>query len=107
MTVNEYQRLAARTMNTALTRNQTLCHSLFGMAGEMGEIHSIYQKVYQGHQIKAEELQKKIGDLLWMVAELCTVSEWSMEDICQMNIDKLKARYPDGFTAERSINRDE
>ena len=46
MTINEYQKLAARTMNTALTRNETLCHALFGMAGEMGEIHSIYHPDY-------------------------------------------------------------
>lgn len=107
MTVNEYQKLAARTMNLALTRNETLCHALFGMAGEMGEIHSIYQKVYQGHQIKTDDLKKEVGDLLWMVAELCTINEWNMEDICKMNIDKLIARYPDGFKAERSLNRDE
>ena len=105
MTVNEYQTLAARTMNVALTRHEALCHSLSGMSAELGEVHSIYQKVYQGHQIVTEDLQKEVGDLMWMIAEFCTVNGWKLDDICQMNIDKLKARYPDGFSAERSVFR--
>lgn len=107
MTLNEYQRLAGRTINNALTRHETLCHALSGMSGELGEIHSIYQKVYQGHQINVEDLKKEVGDLLWMIAEFCTINGFKLDDICQMNIDKLIARYPDGFSAERSLNRDE
>ena len=105
MTVNEYQTLAARTMNVALTRHEALCHALSGMSAELGEVHSIYQKVYQGHQIITEDLQKEVGDLMWMIAEFCTVNGWKLDDICQMNVDKLKARYPDGFSEDRSVNR--
>lgn len=107
MTVNEYQKLAARTINLALNENGVRYHSLFGIAAESGEILSIYQKAYQGHLIKNDDLKKEIGDLLWMIAELCTINKWDMDDICQMNIDKLIARYPDGFSAERSLYRDE
>lgn len=105
MTLNEYQELARRTMNGTLRKEQTLRHALFGMCGELGEIHSIYQKVYQGHQIRREDLQKEIGDLLWFVAELCTVNGFALDEIAQMNIDKLKARYPAGFDADHSLHR--
>lgn len=107
MTINAYQKLAGRTINVALTREQCLRHALFEMCGELGEIHSIYQKVYQGHKIKVEDLKHEVGDLLWGIAEFCTVNGWDMEDVCRMNIEKLKARYPDGFSAERSVNRAE
>ena len=106
MKMTEYQDLAARTINHKLTREEMLRHSLFEMCGELGEIHSIYQKVYQGHKIRVEELKEEVGDLLWGIAEFCTVNGWKLEDIALTNIKKLKARYPEGFTEEQSLNRD-
>lgn len=105
MTGNEYQRLAARTMDFNWTNSQQTRHALHGMVGEIGEIHSIYQKAYQGHPVDPEHLQKEVGDLLWFVAEYCTASGWTLEEVMQANIDKLQARYPDGFEAERSLHR--
>lgn len=105
MTGNEYQKLAARTINRNLSYNDCLNHSLHGMVGEIGEIHSMFQKVYQGHEVSSEHLKKEVGDLLWFVAEMCSALEWEMEDVMQTNIDKLRARYPEGFEVEKSINR--
>lgn len=106
MEANEYQNLAARTINTSLTKDELEKHALFGMVGEIGEIHSIYQKIYQGHKLNPEHLKKELGDLLWFIAEFCTVCEWTMEEIIQMNIDKLKSRYPKGFDSDKSLHRD-
>ena len=106
MTLNEYQQLAERTMNRRLNREETLRHALFEMCGELGEIHSIYQKVYQGHQIRTEDLKKEVGDLLWGIAEFCTVNGFPLEEIARLNIEKLKARYPEGFDAEHSLHRE-
>lgn len=105
MTPNEYQELAARTINKDLTNTGMANHALHGMVGEVGEIHSLYQKVYQGHALDPEHLKKELGDLLWFVAEYCTACKWNLEDVMQLNIDKLRARYPEGFEAERSLNR--
>lgn len=107
MTGNEYQVLAGRTINKYLARWESILHALHGMSGEVGEIHSIYQKSYQGHKINEEHIQKELGDLLWFIAELCTCYDWNLDDIMKGNIDKLLARYPDGFEAERSLNRKE
>jgi len=103
--MNEYQELAARTINSSLTREETLRHALFEMCGELGEIHSIYQKVYQGHKIMVEDLKQEVGDLLWGIAEFCTVNGFRMEDIARLNIEKLKKRYPEGFDPDRSLHR--
>lgn len=107
MRVDEYQTLAARTINKSLTPVEMLLHALHGLSAEVGELHGIYQKSYQGHEVKDEDLKKEVGDVAWMLAEFCTAKGWELEDICQMNIDKLRRRYPQGFSEERSIHREE
>lgn len=107
MTANEYQELAARTINSDLNVGQKELHALHGMIAEIGELHSIYQKAYQGHSMTKEHVQKELGDLLWFIAEYCTVLDWTLEEIMIMNIEKLYGRYPDGFDAEQSLNRAE
>lgn len=107
MTGNEYQKLAERTINSTLANVDAEMHALHGMVGEIGELHSIYQKEYQGHEIQEEHLKKELGDLLWFIAEYCTVNGWTLEEIMQLNIAKLKARYPEGFDEAKSLNRAE
>lgn len=105
MYLNEYQALAARTINKDLSNAQKAAHALHGMVAEVGELHGIYQKIYQGHSGDLEHIKKELGDLLWFIAEYCTSFNWNLEDIAQMNIEKLKARYPEGFDADHSLNR--
>lgn len=105
MTGNEYQELAARTINKKLNTGQQALHALFGMASEVGELHGIHQKYYQGHTLNREHMKKELGDIMWMVAEYCTSQGWKLEEIMLLNIEKLKARYPEGFEVEKSLLR--
>ena len=105
MTGNEYQVLAARTINKDLTDEGQARHALHGMVGEIGELHSIYQKLYQGHKCDGEHAKKELGDLMWFIAEYCTAMNWNLDDVMQLNIDKLRARYPEGFDADHSLHR--
>lgn len=107
MTVTRYQELAGRTINAKLDYVSIQNHALHGMVGEIGELHSLYQKVFQGHGLDETHAMKEVGDLLWFIAEYCTAMGWKMEDVCQMNIDKLIARYPDGFDETKSLHRAE
>ena len=104
MTGNEYQKLAARTISSHV-RVAQLSHALFGLMSEVGELSGLYQKEFQGHSFDPEHAKKEVGDILWMIAEYCTGMGWDLEDIMQLNIDKLKARYPNGFDPQRSIHR--
>lgn len=106
MQISHYQDLAARTINRKLSFQELIRHALFGLCGEVGEIHSLFQKRYQGHDFKSDDLRKEIGDCCWMLAELCTAHGWSLDEICAENIEKLRKRYPEGFSAERSIHRE-
>lgn len=107
MFLNEYQEQAARTINKELPPEGMERHALHLMAAECGEIHGLFQKTYQGHGFESEHLKKEVGDLLWGIAELCTANGWKLEEVARMNIDKLRARYPEGFSSERSLNRSE
>lgn len=107
ITGNEYQRLAARTIRKDMPWTDGEMHALHGMVGEIGELHSLYQKVYQGHCFCDDHAMKELGDLMWFIAEYCTINGWDLEDVMQRNIDKLIARYPEGFEAEKSLHRAE
>lgn len=105
MEANVYQVLAARTIRNGLKNHDYKYHALHGMASEIGEIHGIYQKVFQGHKAEEEHIKKELGDLLWFIAEYCTASGWGLSEVMQLNIDKLKARFPEGFEVEKSLHR--
>lgn len=107
LTGNAYQRMAERTIDRNLKVVDVEYHALHGMVGEIGEIHSIFQKEYQGHDIEEEHLKKEVGDLLWFIAEFCSANSWELEEIMRMNIKKLEERYPEGFEVEKSLHRRE
>ena len=107
ITLNEYQRLAARTIRKDMGNVAMTNHALHGMVSEVGELHGLHQKVYQGHMLDEDHAKKELGDALWFIAEYCTAHKWKLGDIAQMNIDKLMARYPDGLSEEKSLHRAE
>ena len=107
MEARDFQEKAARTINPSLYDYEIEQHALHGMASEIGELHGLYQKAYQGHEFDEEHAQKELGDLLWFVAEYCTAMNWDLGLIMMKNIAKLASRYPDGFKEEDSLNREE
>ena len=77
-----------------------------GLCGEAGEAIDLVKKhLAQGHVLDKERLAKELGDIAWYLAETAHVLGYSLEEILQMNIDKLQKRYPNGFSVEQSINR--
>lgn len=106
MQINEYQQLAMRTSNGFLTPTGHLENGALGLAGEGGEVADLVKKhLFQNHPLDKQHIAKELGDLCWYIAETATAIGYDLEDIMQMNIDKLKARYPEGFDAERSLHR--
>ena len=77
-----------------------------GLCGESGEAIDLVKKyLMQGHDLDKAHLAKELGDVAWYLAETATAIGYDLETILQANIDKLKARYPDGFDAARSMHR--
>lgn len=108
MTANEYQTLAMRTLNPAMEKRDILINGVMGLCGEAGEAIDIVKKhLAQGHELDREQLIKELGDVAWYLAETAYALDVSLDDVFERNISKLRARYPDGFEAEKSIHRAE
>lgn len=109
MKINEYQELALRTANTDAMKikEEAMLNGALGLNGEAGEIADLIKKNrFQGHGIDREDMAKELGDVCWYIALLAYSIGFDLETIMQMNVDKLKKRYPEGFDAERSLHRE-
>ncbi len=85
MNVNDYQREAMTLLNPVLTEKDVLMNALMGLCGESGEAIDLMKKhLYQGHALDRDKLIKELGDI----------------------VDKLHARYPQGFDTQRSQHRE-
>lgn len=106
MDMNTYQALALRTCNPALDAQQRLTNGALGLAGESGEAADLVKKhLFHGHALEEDKLKKELGDVLWYVALLADALGLSLGEVAQHNVDKLRARYPEGFDAQRSQRR--
>lgn len=107
MTVNEYQKLAMVTLNRDLDKKEILTNAVMGLCGESGEACDLVKKhLFHGHELDREALIKELGDVAWYLAEAAEALEIPLEEVFEKNIEKLKKRYPEGFSSERSINRE-
>ncbi len=108
MTINEYQKLAMTTLNPDLDKKDVLINGVMGLCGESGEVIDIVKKhLAQGHELDKEKIIKELGDVAWYMAEIATVLDVELEDVLTQNIEKLRKRYPEGFSTKKSIHRDE
>ena len=106
MTINEYQQKAMTFLNPALDEKDVLINGVMGLCGESGETIDIVKKwLAQGHELDKEKLKKELGDVAWYLAETAYALGLDLESVLQGNIDKLSARYPEGFSPEKSIHR--
>ena len=107
MTINEYQKEALRTANETIPRRLVL-NGVLGLCGESGECADIVKKSeFQCHPLDTEHLAKELGDVAWYLAVTAHSIGYDLETVLQMNVDKLRKRYPDGFDAKRSLKRQE
>lgn len=107
MTVSEYQKLAMVTQNKELDKKDVLIVGVMGLCGESGEAIDLVKKhIAQGHELDKEHLLEELGDIAWYLAETAYALDADLEDVFEANIAKLKKRYPEGFDAERSKNRE-
>ena len=91
---------------------ERLLTAAVGMSAEAGEFTEIIKKIiFQGKPVNQENLfhlKRELGDIMWYVSQACLGLDISLEEVIQMNFEKLSARYPEGaFSIERSENRKE
>lgn len=106
MTINEYQHEALRTESGVSKEYPRILNGLMGLNGEAGEAIDILKKhLFQGHELDKSHLAKELGDVAWYLAISADAIGYDLETIFQMNVDKLRTRYPEGFDSEHSVNR--
>lgn len=104
MTLNDYQ-IKAMVTNAPCSDNDT--YSLFGLIAEVGELADKVAKAVRkdylyidGNDIHlrvniadlSEGIKKELGDVLWFVAHFAQRFGWSLEEVAQLNLDKLADR---------------
>lgn len=105
-TLDGYQTEAARTAPFIATPDAALALCGLGIAGEAGEVADEIKKVlFHGRALDKDKLVKEAGDVLWYIAHLCTTLGVDLSDVANANLDKLRTRYPEGFSAADSAAR--
>jgi len=89
---------------------ERLLTAAVGMSAESGEFIEIVKKmIFQGKPVNEENLfhlKRELGDVMWYVAQACMALDTSFDEIVEMNVEKLKKRYPGGeFNVHKSENR--
>ena len=91
---------------------ERLLTAAVGMSAESGEFTEIVKKmIFQGKPVNDDNLfhlKRELGDIMWYVAQACMALDTDFNEIIEMNVDKLKSRYPGGeFDVHYSENRKE
>lgn len=106
MKINEYQKAALVTENKETAQHLRIVNGVLGLVGESGECADMIKKhMFQGHELDNEHLAKELGDICWYIAIAADALGYDLETIMQMNVNKLRKRYPEGFDSNKSINR--
>ena len=89
-----------------------LITAAFGLTAEAGEFTEVVKKIIlQGKPYNEENIfhmKRELGDICWYLAQACMALDTTFDEIIEMNVDKLKARYPGGeFDVHQSENRAE
>lgn len=104
MNLKEYQEACKKTAQKFDNKErEILCWGL-GIAGEAGDVASCIKKTFIHKNDVTEGIRENIGDTFWYAAMICNYFNWDLEDVLKENIEKLKKRYPKGFT-EKDAHR--
>lgn len=132
MTGKEYQKLAMRTndgnttarlqkfvnIEQELINNNIsdkhmistgeILNACLGLSGEVGEFNDMIKKwIFHEKELDEDHLKKECGDIMWYIAMMCHAFKWNLDEIMQMNINKLRTRYPEGFDVVKANNRED
>ena len=123
MNLNEYQEKAMATCTESSSNFSYMMLNLVGEVGEFAskvakeirkekmwignrfEINKLWISANEDQEKVKEELKKEAGDILWQLSGLCKVMGWNLEDIAQMNLDKLASRQKRGVIVGNGDNR--
>ena len=108
----DYPALASRLteLEVSGTNVTQLLTAALGLAAESGEFTEVVKKIFlQGKPYNEENvfhMKRELGDICWYLAQACMALDTTFDEVIEMNVEKLKARYPGGeFDVHHSENR--
>jgi NTP pyrophosphatase (non-canonical NTP hydrolase) len=110
MELKEYQEKAKKTDLGTIAKENHFDYYALGLVNEAGEVAGKIKKIHRDYagEITNEyrkELAKEMGDVLWYLSALCEKFDLTLENIAQMNIDKLYSRKERGQIKGSGDNR--
>ena len=89
-----------------------LLTAALGLTAESGEFTEVVKKIIlQGKPYNEDNIyhmKRELGDICWYLAQACMALNTTFDEVIEMNVDKLQARYPGGeFNVHKSENRKE
>jgi NTP pyrophosphatase (non-canonical NTP hydrolase) len=106
VTFDEYEQAAARTVNASLSPEQRLMDAAAGLAEEAGEVLGHVRKhLFMAHPLDRERVTEELGDALWCLATLASCVGVRLGEVAATNVEKLRRRYPDGYSDQASRDR--
>lgn len=100
MNLKEYQEACKKTAKKFDSPELEIFTWGLGITGEAGDIASCIKKTFAHKKDVKDGIKENIGDMLWYTAMICNFFDWNLEEVLQQNIDKLKERFPEGFTTQ-------
>lgn len=100
MNLKEYQETCKKTSEKFESDEKEILTWGLGVAGEAGDVAGCIKKTYSHNNDQKEGIKENLGDTMWYIAMICNFFKWNMEEVLKENIEKLKKRYPNGFTFE-------
>lgn len=100
MNLREYQELAKLTAKKFDSPDIEIATWGLGITGEAGDVASCIKKTFAHKNDVREGIKENLGDMFWYSAMVCNFFGWNMQEILEQNIEKLKKRYPQGFTIQ-------
>lgn len=107
MDLEAFHRDVLRTIRPDVPKRDRLIIGALGLSGETGEVvDSLKKMLFQDHPLEKQTICDELGDVLWYMVLLCDTMGLTLEDVMSYNVEKRRKRYPDGFSPERSLNRE-
>lgn len=112
--MKDYQATALRTLSTRFHVGDEegevtpdLLHGAIGLATEAGELlDAVKRALFYGGSLDRTNLIEELGDLEWYMAVIRDALDVEQAEVQRINIEKLRARYPEKFTRQDALNRD-
>ena len=108
MDFETYRQDVFRTVRPDMAERERLLLGALGLCGESGEVaENVKKLLFHRHPMEVSALRDELGDVLWYFVFLCDTLGLTVEEVMEANVEKRRKRYPDGFSSERSMRRED